>query len=82
MSVLLVTIVPDNALLLRWHQAITCGNMGIETTGTNFSGILSKTQRFSFHENAFENIISKMTAIFFYLYVLIYLYPTEHTECN
>ena len=56
----------DNGLSPSRHQAIIWTNAGIlliQTSGTNFSEIVSEIPTFSFKKNASENVICKTAAI-------------------
>ena len=65
------TIGSDNGLAPGRRQVIIRTNAGmwligpLACLGTNFSEILIEIHLFSFKENAFENVGSKMTAILF-----------------
>ena len=62
----LTIIGSDNGLFPGWWQAIIWTNAGILLTGPlepNFSEILNRNSYIFIQENAFENIIWKMTAI-------------------
>ena len=57
----------DNGLSPGWRQAIIFTNAGIlliQNAGTNFREILSEIHTFSLRENAFENIVYEIAAIF------------------